>query len=194
MAREGISRMKWPEWLRRSNGEDATRAAEWRRSWAAAIDVRDPGQVTELGRALDALEREADDAEDVEVEREMLDALEALVELDSEFATHGPPTIQTGHRAAGADRCHFAAPASLPDDPAQPVGTFLLTSARLLFVGGARAAAIPWHAVGRCERHDRDLLIVRADRQDLQRIRFNTFTDALRADFLVRRLSPSRRV
>ena len=53
---------------------------------------------------------------------------------------------------------------------------------------------IPWHSVGVCTRQDRDVLLVRADRQDLHRLRCNTFGDALHAAFLVRHLARDRRV
>ena len=99
----------------------------------------------------------------------MLEGLESLVELGERFGSTGSPRFETGHRAVGADRCYFSAPASLPDDPAQPSGTLLLTATRAIFVGGARGVTIPWHGVGAIQRHDRDLVLVRTDRQDLHR-------------------------
>jgi hypothetical protein len=186
--------MGWFSWLTRSNGNENRRTQEWRRAWAAAVVAPDAAVARDLrARLADLAGNEVDD--DVyEIEREMLDGLDALVELASGIANGGPPTIPTGHRAVGADRCHFSAPVSLPDDPAQPSGTLLLTSTRMVFVGGARSVTIPWHSIGECTHHDRDVLLVRVDRQDLHRIRCNTFADALRAAFLARHLASRRRV
>ena len=38
---------------------------------------------------------------------------------------------------------------------------------------------IPWHSVGECVQQHRDLLLVRVDRQDLYRVRCNSFADTL---------------
>jgi hypothetical protein len=186
--------MGWFSWLRRSNRNENGRTQEWRRTWAAAAGTPDAAVARDLRAKLADLVGTDGDDEAYEIEREMLDGLDALVELAGSVANGGPPTIPTGHRAVGADWCHFSAPVSLPDDPAQPSGTLLLTSTRMVFVGGARAVTIPWHSVGECTHHDRDVLLVRVDRQDLQRIRCNTFADALRAAFLARHLSARRRV
>ena len=91
-----------------------------------------------------------------EIEREMLEGLEAVSELAAAVSARGLTPIPTGHRAVGRDRCFFSAPASLPDDPAQPSGTFLLTEARAVFVGGPRSLAVPWHGVSRCLRLGRN--------------------------------------
>jgi hypothetical protein len=80
----------------------------------------------------------------------------------------------------------------VPDDPAQPSGTLLLTNIRAVFVGGARAVAIPWHAVGRAMPQNRDLVLIRSDREDLHRFRCNTFADAMRGACLARYLSKRR--
>jgi hypothetical protein len=185
--------MGWLGWLRRSNGNENRRTREWRDTWAAAVGAPDATDARDLRARLGEIAGTGDD-EDFQIEHEMLDGLEALVDLSATVAQTGPPTIATGHRAVGVDRCHFSAPASLPDDPAQPCGTLLLTSTRLVFVGGARAVTIPWHSVGQCLRQDRDVLLVRNDRQDLQRVRCNSFADSLCAAFLAKHLSSRRRV
>jgi hypothetical protein len=81
---------------------------------------------------------------------------------------------------------------SLPDDPAQPSGTLLLTNIRAIFIGGSRAVTVPWHAVGRSFPQNRDLVLIRTDREDLHRFRCNSFADALRGAFLARHLSKRR--
>ena len=180
-------------WMRSSVQEDG-RAREWRRQWAAAAEHPEAASIGELRAGLEAIAAGAEDQDAFEIEREMLDGLESAVELAPQLAAGGPPVIATGHRAAGPDACHFSAPVSLPDDPAQPAGTLLLTSARLVFVGGARAVTIPWHSVAQCSHQDRDLLLVRVDRAEIQRIRCNSFGDTLRALLLVRHLAARRRV
>jgi hypothetical protein len=157
--------------------------------WSEAAASPEAGRAEALRAELQAIAAAAAGGDDCEIEYEMLAGLDALVELAASTSREGPPRIATGHRAVGADACHFSAPASLPDDPAQPSGTLLLTSARLVFVGGARSLTIPWHAVARCLHEERDVVLVRSDREDLYRLRCNSFADALCAAFLVRRLA-----
>jgi hypothetical protein len=51
---------------------------------------------------------------------------------------------------------------------------------------------VPWHAVGRSFPQNRDLVLIRTDREDLHRFRCNSFADAMRAAFLARHLSKRR--
>lgn len=185
------SGMRWLGWLKRANTHEDPRLRDWRTRWAAAAEAPGPDQAAELRRRLVEIGLEDDEHE---IEREMLEGLEELVGFNQALLSTGPARIPTGHRAVGADPCYFSAPASMPDDPAQPAGTLLLTSSRAIFVGGARAVTIPWHAVATCVRQERDVLLVRADRQDLHRLRCNSFADALRAAALARHLMPRRRV
>jgi hypothetical protein len=129
----------------------------------------------------------------VEIEREMLDALQDLAVLVASVRAAGLPVVETGHRVVGSDRCHFTAPASMPDEVSQPSGRLLLTSARAIFLGGAQGATAPWHSVGDALQLDRDLVLIRSDRDKLYRFRCNTFSDALRAAFLSRELMGARR-
>ena len=181
--------MGWLGWWKRgANGGDP-RIEQWRKDWEAACAVPSREQAEALRSRLDDL---GPDDERYEIEREMLDGLEAVVELSAAVSAHGLSAIVTGHRAVGRDRCFFSAPASLPDDPAQPSGTFLLTEARAVFVGGSRSLAVPWHSVARCVRQERDLVLVRANQQDLHRLRCNSFADALRAAFVAREVTNRR--
>jgi hypothetical protein len=183
--------MGWFGWFSRRNRNDGKRLREWRTAWAAAADAPGRAETEALRARLVELGLEDDEHE---IEREMLEGLESLAGLTERMGAGSPPTIETGHRAVGPDACYFSAHVSLPDDPAQPTGTLLLTSTRAIFVGGAKALTIPWHAVGICTRQERDVLLVRTDRQDLHRLRCNTYGDALHAAFLVRRLATKRRV
>jgi len=180
--------MGWFDWWRR-NGAGDSWTRQWKRDWEAALDRPDAAAAAALRTRLEAAGL---DDERFEIEREMLEGLEAVVELGTAVAEHGPETIVTGHRAVGTDRCYFSAPVSVPDDSAQPSGTLLLTNVRAIFVGGSRAVTIPWHAVGRSFPQNRDLVLVRSDREDLHRFRCNSFGDAMRAAVLARHLSKRR--
>jgi len=129
-------------------------------------------------------------AEDVEIEEEMLQALRDVLALERQLAAADLPLIETTHRAAHGERCHFSAPVSMPDDPAQPTGRLLLTSGRAAFAGGSRTPAIAWHAARDIVRSDRDLLIVRAGGGDgsLYRFRCNSYSDAVCAAAIARHL------
>jgi hypothetical protein len=175
--------------MRRGAGGGDQRIDEWRKDWAAACAAPSRERAEALRSRLDDLG--ADD-DRYEIEREMLDGLESVAELAAAVAAGGLIPIPTGHRAVGRDRCFFSAPASLPDDPAQPSGTFLLTDARAVFVGGSRSLAVPWHSITRCLRQDRDLVLVRASQQTLHRLRCNSFADALRAAFVAREVTNRR--
>jgi hypothetical protein len=180
--------MGWfDRWRRNSAAHSWTR--QWRTEWAAAVEQPDAARAAALRARLDAA---GGDDERFEIEREMLEGLDAVVELGAIVLAEGPPSIVTGHRAVGADRCYFSAPVSVPDDPAQPSGTLLLTNVRAIFVGGSRSVTVPWHAVGRAFPQNRDLVLLRIDRQDLHRFRCNTFADAMRAALLARHLANRR--
>lgn len=181
--------MRWLRFFRRRAQADPL--AGWRQRWAAAIDAPDRGRVEAL-RAELAADGAVEEDDEREIEREMLEGLEALAVLASQAAAGGLPEVPTGHRAAGRDTCHFVARAGMPDDPDSPSGTLLLTSSRLVFVGGRRSLTVPWHALSACVRQDRDLLIARVDRPDPSRIRCNTYGDALQAAFVARVLSRPR--
>lgn len=161
----------------------------WREAWEAAARTTDTGAVPRLRSQLDALALPEDE---IEIEREMLDGLAELATLASSVGTNGLPAIPTGHRIVGADICHFTAPASMPDDPSQPSGRLLLTSARAIFIGGPGAGA-PWHSLGEAAHADRDLVLVRHDRSHLHRFRCNTYSDAMTAAFMARHLIAARR-
>ena len=127
--------------------------------------------------------------EELELEREMLDGLRSAAALSATLASGELPVIETGHRAVGGAPCHFSAPASMPDDPAQPSGRLLITGTRGIFVGGS-SKTIPWHAVSAVHSADRDATVVRNG--DLIRFRFNSYADVLCATLLIRRLMPRR--
>jgi hypothetical protein len=183
--------MGWFGWFKKNGSSAGSRElTEWRKTWsAAASGPADSSAVTDLRARLDAMALSADDKE---IELEMLDALEELLQLRADVDRSGLPVVETGHRLVGTDSCHFSAPVSMPDDDAQPSGRLLLTATKAIFVGGARTATVPWHAIGEAVHHERDLLLIRKDREQLYRFRCNTFADALRSAFLSQRLAATR--
>jgi hypothetical protein len=172
----------------RAEGRDLR---DWKIAWTEAAALPDPDKVRALRERLEHIQAPNGD---LEIEQEMLDGLEQMIQFASTVAQEGLPAIATGHRVVGADVCHFIAPASMPDDPAQPSGRLLLTNARAIFVGGARGVTVAWHAVTQPHQADRDILLVRVDGSALYRFRCNSFDDALRGAFIARRLAGSRRV
>jgi hypothetical protein len=183
--------MSFLGWLKGKRGNQGNSGRNaWHHEWLDACAAPSRDRAAELGAALTALGLPEDE---VEIEREMLAGLEHLADLRSSLPDGGLPTIDTGHRVVGTDRCHFSAPVSMPDEPAQPGGRLILTSARAIFVGGARATTIPWHAVSQVVHQQRDLVLVRRDREALYRFRCNVFADALEAVWLARTLAEGHR-
>ena len=140
---------------RRSGG--ATRA--WHERWRQAVAAPAPSELSSLEAAL---RRQPPMADDLELEEEMLEALRNLVDLSVAIAESCLPVVETSHRVVGHDVCHYSAPVSMPDDPAQPTGRLLLTSTRAAFAGGARLPALAWHSVRGVAHDGRDVLFMRA--------------------------------
>ena len=174
-------------WLRgrRASG-DGGKLDEWRRRWHAAAATPEAAAVASLSADLNDL---ALPEEEIEIEREMLDGLDQLARLQAAMAVEGLPVVETGHRVVGAETCHFSAPSSMPDDAAQSSGRLIFTSARAIFAGGARALTLPWHTVVDVVQQDRDIILVRHDRETFHRFRCNVFADALCAGTLARTLA-----
>lgn len=184
--------MKLFRWLtgRSSRNGQEQAVEEWRREWRAAVADPDPARIASLTASLDRLGLSADDAE---IEQEMLEGLSSLVELRASLASGDLPVVSTGHRVVGSDTCHFIAPSSMPDEAAQPSGRLLLTSTKAIFVGGASSLAVPWHAVSEVLAQDRDVILVRRDRESLHRFRCNVYGDALAGSHLARMLADRQR-
>jgi hypothetical protein len=176
-------------WLKGNKKGPPSPLDRWRAAWKAAVEGTDERDA-ELRTTLDSL---APGQPDVEIELEMLAALDQLRAAQRQVATGALPTVETGHRVVGAERCHFSAPASLPGDQAQTAGRVLLTGTKAIFVGGGRTSTCPWHLVHAVARIERDLLLARADGSDAAHFRFNSFGDALVSAFLAQQLKGARR-
>lgn len=181
--------MGWLDWLTKRGGERRA-LDEWHEAWTAALATPDAERVRDLQNRLARLDLPE---EEVEIEREMLDGLDALVTLQGVIASTGLPVVETGHRVVGRDTPHFIAPASMPDDPVQPSGRLILTAQRAIFAGGGRTATMPWHGVAETVHAGRDIVLVRIDRESTQRFRCNSYADALCGAFLARHLTAGRR-
>jgi hypothetical protein len=174
--------------LRRGGRDGATR--EWQQAWERAIEALDVAAPLRLEAQL-AGRATIDD--DLEIEEEMLQALRDVLALAADLEGGVLPALETSHRAAAGEPCHFSAPASMPDDLAQPTGRLLLTSGRVAFAGGVRTPPLPWHAARQVVRSGRDLVFVRAGSEDSIRFRCNTFSDAVCAAALARYLMAAAR-
>ena len=155
-----------------------------------AVNAEDTSRTAVLKAELEGLPLHA--GEDNEMELEMIDALERLSSLHQETANGALPAVETQHRVLAGDRCHFSAPASLPDDPAQASGRVLFTAVKSLFVSGGQPHTVAWHTVRDVIQAERDVLMLRADTTPAAHFRFNTFGDAVAAAFLARRLKGTR--
>lgn len=178
------------DWLRGNGAAPARAAREWRAAWDTALATLDADAPARLEAWL---KRDPALAEDAEIEEEMLEALRDALALERVLAASALPAIETTHRAAAGERCHYTAPVSMPDDPAQPTGRLLLTSGRAAFAGGSKATAVPWHATRDVVRAGRDLIVVRAGDLDGYRFRCNTFSDAVRGAAIARHLMRAAR-
>jgi hypothetical protein len=165
------------------------RLGAWRAAWQQVSDTPNAHEIEKLSAELRAIGLPDDE---VEIEREMLDALSSLVQLQAAVATSGLPVLASGHRVLGTEACHFSASCSMPEEPSEPSGRLMFTGVRAIFVGGSAAVTVPWHAVANVMQQHRDLLLVRRDRELLYRFRCNVFTDAMSAAYLARTLSSKR--
>lgn len=170
---------------RRRGAREDPRLRPWKHAWTAAAASLNAGAAQDLRDRLNGLGLPD---EEVEIELEMVDALEDAVALSAEIGRAGLPIVETGHRVVGHDRCHFTAAASMPDEAGQPAGRLLLTSSRAVFVGGPAAISTAWHMVGEARNIERALLLVRTTRDRVFRFECNSFSDALRATIIAREL------
>lgn len=174
-------------WIRKDERARALR--QWRNDWTALIEQG----VGEEGALRSRLATLADTEPDVEVELEMLDALDQLRALQHGLAVGDLPTVETQHRIIGAEPCHFTAPSSIPTDHSHTAGRLLLTRSRAVFVGAGRTASTPWHMVYEVARVDRDVVFVRTDQTPIAHYRFNTYADAILCACLASHLKAPRR-
>jgi hypothetical protein len=182
--------MRVLRWLKGLGAPDLDpRRLAWRNAWTRAAGASDVTALAVLSQDLDGLNLPE---EEIEIEREMLVALQDLADLIALVRLSGLPVVPTGHRVVAGDACHFIGPASMPDEPSQPAGRLLLTNRRALFVGGG-SSTLPWHRVGAVLQQDRDLVLLPTDHGLERRFRCNSFSEALRSAFVARTLIAAHR-
>jgi hypothetical protein len=182
--------MGFREWLTRGTTRDDPRLRRWREDWAK---VEATAEHVDIARLAGELERIGLPDDEIEMEREMLQALIDRDELSSATRASGLPRVETGHRIVRGEPCHYSAPASLVEETAQPTGRLLFTAGRVIFVGGGRSISIPWHALSATVHAERDIVLVKNGRDEAYRFRCNTYTDALCAAFIARDILSARR-
>ena len=176
-------------WFRGASLPKHRRTHEWRTACASIAVQPDDERLRSLEQELRSW---GHNHEDVEIEHEMLQGVRDVAELQAAVGASGLPLVETGHRVVGTDMCHFTAPASMPDEEGQPSGRVLFTNDRAIFVGGARGTALAWHSIGRALLAERDVVLVRGDREQAYRFRCNSFSDAYRGAFIARQLIAAR--
>ncbi len=84
------------DWLRgrRAPREDS-RLRAWHDAWVRAAGAEDNRQIVQLAAELDGFGLAEDD---IEIEREMLDALRDREALSAAVRASGLPVVETGHR------------------------------------------------------------------------------------------------
>jgi len=179
------------QWLtRRGAAHVDSRLRQWREHWSKAAASPDHTEIARLARDLDAFGFPTDD---VEIEREMLQALIDRDKLAATIRERGLPTVETGHRVVRGEPCHYSEPASMPEDAGQPSGRLLLTAHRALFVGSGKTVAAAWHTISLAVHAERDVVLVKNGREQAYRFRCNTYGDALRAAFIAQHLLAKQR-
>jgi hypothetical protein len=167
-----------------------SRLQQWREQWLRAAGSSDDAENARLARDLDAFGFPEDD---VEIEREMLEALIDREKLAATIRQGGLPTVETGHRVVRGEPCHYSEPASMPEDARQPSGRLLLTANRAVFVGSGKTVAAAWHTISLAVHVERDVVLVKNGREQAYRFRCNTYGDALRAVFIAQQLLAKQR-
>jgi len=166
-----------------------SRLRRWREHWWQAAAAPDQGKITRLAHDLDAL---AFPEDEIEIEREMLQALIDRERLASAIDESGLPLVETGHRVVRGEPCHYSEPASMPEEAGQPSGRLLLTANRALFVGSGKTIAAAWHTISVALHAERDLVLVKNGRDEVSRFRCNSYSDAFRAAFIAQQLLAKR--
>jgi hypothetical protein len=177
-------------WRGRGANIEDPRLRRWREDWSKTAGAAESGDIARMGAELDAFGLPE---EEIEIEREMLQALRERDALLSSVRESGLPRVETGHRVVRAEPCHYSAPVSMPDEPGQPSGRLLLTSGRAIFAGGGSGLATAWHMISAALHMERDVVLVRNGREQVYRFRCNTYGDALRGAFIAGHLLAARR-
>jgi hypothetical protein len=174
------------QWFRgRGAAHVDSRLQRWREHWSKAAASSDDAEIARLANDLDAFHFSEDE---IEIEREMLQALVEREGLASTIRQSGLPHVETGHRVVRGEPCHYSEPASMLDDSGQPSGRLLLTASRAVFVGSGKTVSAAWHTISTALHAERDVVLLKNGHEHSYRFRCNTYGDALRAAFIAREL------
>lgn len=182
-------RARWFEWLSRAERRAPAAADDWRGRWAEAVDRAELDWPRERRARREEMEAAAGSPDGFELEREMMDGLDALAALRRQVLSGELPAVATGHRAVGTERCHFE-----PGERAVPDRRHAAPHRHACHPRGGRPR--PRHPVARravLVREERDVLITVAGGA-ARRVRCNSYADALRAAFLAGHLTGAGRV
>src|SRR4029453_3075594 len=102
----------WQWFTGRGAAHVDSRLRRWREHWSTAAASFDHGEIARLAQDLDAFQFPEDE---IEIEREMLQALLEREKLASTIRESGLPNVETGHRAVRGDPSPYPAPVSMPD-------------------------------------------------------------------------------
>jgi hypothetical protein len=148
--------------------------AAWRHRASQAGETGSPEDVRAL---IDECERRGFSQEDTELDLERLCARLDVLDLDARLSRGELPDIASQHKALGAGRCRFLAPAVWCSAQHDVPGKLFVTDDHVRFVGGA-GVTVRWSALARVDIVDRDLLVTMVGNGDGRRFRCNTFSDA----------------
>jgi hypothetical protein len=149
------------------------------------------GTLIEVEAALTRASSSGGAPDALELEVEMLEGRRDALRIAERVAREGLPIVATQHKALGGDTCHLIAPASLVGhESADTAGKLLLTSRRLLFLGG-EGLYLAWSSLRSVTAEARDLLVDTAH-HDVHRLRCNTYGEAAAAAVIARELLAKR--
>ena len=175
----------WQWLMGRGAAHVDSRLRRWREHWLNAAASSEHTDIARLTNELNAFDFPEDE---IEIEREMLQALIEREQLASSIRESGLPRVETGHRVVRGEPCHYSEPTSMPDDAGQPSGRLLMTASRAFFVGSGQTVAAAWHTISAVLQTERDLVLVKNGHEHAYRFRCNSYGDALRAAFIAREI------
>jgi Protein of unknown function (DUF4236) len=131
------------------------------------------------------------DSEAGPLQIEKLKAIDAVLDFEASCGDHLPAVPAPQHIVA-PDICYFAAEA-VHDRRGEndPAGTLYLTDKRVLFVSTEGLTSAAWRQVLSVGLDGRTLRIQRRDRQNPYLFDFSTYTDAMKAEFITKRVFKS---
>jgi hypothetical protein len=167
-------------------GRDRRERARRLEAFAASIraaSVR--GDRPALERLLDPIVEFGVTVEEADLEIEMVHGSLDLLDLSASIDRGEWPIVPTQHKIIGARTCRFSAPVQVSGTD-ETGKLFLTDNGAVLLLGKARN--ITWAHVAGVRLEDRDIVLTRRDGQPPHMLRCNTRSEAMRGEYLARRL------